>query len=188
MTAPAPSPPPTPPGKPRRRYLRWAFDIALILAVLFAFNAWRTRDVPPGPLPDFHAHLSTGAAISLNAWRERHSDRPALIYFWADWCPVCTAVEPGINRIARDWPVLGVAMQSGTIDEVAALRAERNVPWETMVDTQGRLSSQLGVRGVPTFIIVDASGATRFVRTGYVTSLGLRARLWWAASVSASSD
>jgi thioredoxin-related protein len=45
-------------------------------------------------------------------------------------------------------------------------------------DPDGALAAAWGVRGVPTFFVVDSQGMIRFREVGYTTGLGLRWRLW----------
>ena len=176
---------PAPPRKPRRRYLRWAIDIAIVLAVIYAVGAWQTRDIPTSTLPDFHAATVDGNTSSLEQWRSQHPDSAVAVYFWAEWCGICGAMEGNIDRLAQNWPVLSVAMQSGAPEAVATQMEDKGVDWHTLVDEHGQLASHLGVHGVPTVIIVDAKGNTRFTEMGYTTTAGLLARIWWANNVSA---
>lgn len=166
-------------GKPPR-WRRWAVEIAIFVAIFFVIQAWLARDVPAGPAPDFAAVGADGSALSLAAWRAAHPGRAVGVYFWADWCPICTAQEGSIDGIAADHPVLTVAMQSGDAAAVAKVQAERGLDWTTAIDADGRIAEAYGLRGVPAFVVVDAAGDIRSVALGYSTAWGLRARLWWA--------
>ncbi|HRP25727.1 redoxin family protein [Thauera sp.] len=166
-------------GKPPR-WRRWAVEIVIFVAIFLAIQAWLARDVPAGPAPDFAAVGADGSALSLAAWRAAHPGRAVGVYFWADWCPICTAQEGSIDGIAADHPVLTVAMQSGDAAAVAKVQAERGLDWHTAIDADGRIAQAYGLRGVPAFVVVDAAGDIRSVALGYSTAWGLRARLWWA--------
>jgi len=174
-----PNPPHHPPAR-RRRWLRWTVDICLILAVVLAVQAWRTRDVPDGPVPNFHLLMLDGHYVTLDEWRARHPDSAVALYFWADWCPICRTVEGSIDALSRDWPVLTVAMQSGNPPTVRKHLKQRGLAWDTAVDEHGRIAADLGIRGVPTMLIIDRDGRTRFAEVGFSTETGLRLRLWWA--------
>lgn len=56
---------------------------------------------------------------------------------------------------------------------------ERQKRWLRWRDPSGQISGQFGVQGVPTSMILDASGIIRFIEVGYTTEVGLRLRLWW---------
>jgi peroxiredoxin len=168
-------PPPKPP-----RWRRWAVEIAIFVAVFFAIQAWMARDVPAGPAPDFTTVAADGRALSLAEWRAAHPGEAVGVYFWADWCPICTAQQGTIDAVQSDYPVLTVAMQSGDAAAVAAVLAERGLDWTTAIDADGGIAQAYGLRGVPAFVVVDPAGEIRSVSLGYTTGWGLRARLWWA--------
>lgn len=159
---------------------RWAVEIAVFVALFFAIQAWMSRDVPAGPAPDFATVGADGRPLSLAAWRALHPGKAVGVYFWADWCPVCTAQQGTIDAVLADHPVLTVAMQSGDAAAVQKVLAERRLGWSTAIDSDGRIAQRYGLRGVPAFVIVDPAGTIRSVSLGYTTGWGLRARLWWA--------
>lgn len=164
------------------RWRRWAVEIGIFVAVFFAIQAWMARDVPRGAAPDFATVAADGRALGLAGWRAAHPGKAVGVYFWADWCPICTAQEGTIDGVQADHPVLTVAMRSGDAAAVARVLAERGLAWTTAVDADGRIAQAYGLRGVPAFVVVDPSGAIRSVALGYATGWGLRARLWWADS------
>ena len=162
------------------RWRRWAVEIGIFVAVFFAIQAWMARDVPAGPAPDFATVAADGRALSLAEWRSAHLGQAVGVYFWADWCPICTAQQGTIDGVQSDYPVLTVAMQSGGAAAVKSVLAERGLDWTTAIDADGRIAQSYGLRGVPAFVIVDPAGQIRSVSLGYTTGWGLRARLWWA--------
>jgi thiol-disulfide isomerase/thioredoxin len=169
------------PFSPRsRKLLRWFAEAAFLVAVFLAVQAWQKRDVAFGPAPTFDARLTDGTETSLAAWRAAHPGRPVALHFWADWCPICKTVESGVDAVAKDWPVLTVAMQSGPAARVAGYLRDQGLNWPTVVDEQGAVATAYGLRGVPAFVVIDRDGAIRFVELGYTSELGMRLRLWWA--------
>lgn len=167
--------------RPRRRWLRWTIDIAIVIAIVFAVQAWRTRDVPDQPVTDFVFLTQHGEVSSFAEWRRVQPEGAVAIYFWADWCPICRTIEGTLDSIAEDWPLLSVAMQSGPPEAVAKVLTERGLDWDTAVDPDGRLSSAFGIRGVPTVLIIDRNNRIRFAEVGLSSGPGLRLRLWWAS-------
>jgi thioredoxin 1 len=71
-------------------------------------------------------------------WKYEGS-KPAIIDFYADWCPPCRQLSPLVEEIAREY--------SGKIDVYK-------------VDTQkeGTLAQNLGITGLPTLIFIPAKG------------------------------
>jgi thiol-disulfide isomerase/thioredoxin len=167
--------------RPRRpRWRRWALEAAIFLAVFLAFQAWQLRDAARGPAPDIAGQHLDGTPFDLAGWRAQHAGRPVLLYFWAEWCPVCKTTAGTVSAIAGDWPVTTIAMQSGGAAEVAAHMAARGYTWPTLADAQGEITKRFGFAGVPAFAVIDPRGEIRFVAMGWTSELGLRLRLWWA--------
>ena len=168
------------PARKPPRWRRWAIEIGIFVAVFFAIQAGMARDVPAGAAPDFATVGADGRALSLAEWRAAHPGEAVGVYFWADWCPICTAQQGTIDGVQADYPVLTVAMQSGDAAAVAGVLVERGLDWTTAIDADGRIAQAYGLRGVPAFVIVGPAGEIRSVSLGYTTGWGLRARLWWA--------
>lgn len=171
---------PQSPTRPARRWPRWLLEAGLFLAALLAIQAWQQRDVAKGPAPAILGTLADGQAFDLAAWRAGHPGRPVALHFWAEWCPICTAEEGSVTSVMADWPVLSVAMQSGTADQVAGHLKARGLAWPALVDADGRIAAAYGLKGVPAFIVIDGGGTIRSVSTGYTSEMGMRLRLWWA--------
>jgi thiol-disulfide isomerase/thioredoxin len=163
-----------------RRGRRWWIDIAIVAVAFFAVHAFVTRDVVRGPLPPLQGVLADGSAVDVAQWQAAHGGGAFLLYVWASWCPICKTVEGSIDSVARDAPVLTVAMQSGDGAQVGRFLAGRGFRWPTLVDDDARLSRELGVGAVPTLIFVGRSGEVRAVTQGYTSEIGIRLRLWWA--------
>lgn len=167
-------------GRPlgRRRW-RWAVEVALAIAVFAGLQAWLTRDVVRGPVPRLDAPMVNALAQDAEGWRATHGGDGFVLYVWATWCAICRTIEGNVDAVAREAPVLTLAMQSGTPQAVATALEGRGLRWPTLVDASGDLSRRLGVDAVPTLIFVDRHGVVRSVTQGYTTEFGIRARLWW---------
>ena len=164
----------------RNRWQRWLVEAAFFLSILLGVHLWQTRDVPRGVAPPFQGTLADGGDISLERWRAQHPSHPVLLYFWADWCPICKTVAGSVDALGYDWPVLSIAMQSGPAQQVAQTLVEHQRHWPTVVDERGQITARYGLKGVPAFVILDTAGNIRFVETGYTSELGLRLRMEWA--------
>jgi len=168
----------------RHRWRSHLLTVAMLLAVVLGVQAWQTRDVPGGAAPDFGFTLlqadGSRTTTTLAQWRERHPGQPVALHVWAEWCPICKAEEHSVSRLARDWPVLTVAMQSGSEDAVARVLATRQLRWDTAIDPRGQIAGALGFKAVPAFVVVDAKGHLRTPTAGYTSEIGMRLRLWWA--------
>jgi len=170
-----------PPNKPRPRWQRWAVEALIFLALFVALQLWQARDTPRGAAPPFAGQRLDGQAFDLANWRAERPGDAHLLYFWADWCPVCKTTAGNVTAIAADWPVISIASQSGPAATVGNAMAERGYAWPTLADPPGDLLKRYGLPGVPAFIIIDPAGDIRFVSVGYTSEIGLRLRLWWAS-------
>ena len=170
--------PDLPPDKRRnwRRVARYALQLAVVLAIIAGVRLWQQRDIVSGPAPAHTGVLLDGRPVASTV----QAGRPLLVHFWASWCPICSAEQGSIESLAKTYPTLTVAMQSGSDVEVASHMRKEALTFPVLNDPEGRVSAQWGVRAVPTSFIVDAQGRIRFVEVGYTTGIGLRLRLWWA--------
>ena len=149
---------------------------ALILLVGgVAGNIWMTRNQASGPAP-----VLIGQALDGEIRRVDYAGlkRPLLVYFFADWCPICKVQNSAIESIAGDFPVIAVAMQSGDLANVSAYVESQQLDLDVLNDASGRLSRDFAVTGVPASFIIDRQGHIRSSTHGYTSQLSLRARLW----------
>lgn len=154
-----------------------AGQLLLILGVVAAVSWWRSAPLAHGDAPALNGQLLlTGESFDLAGLR----GQPALVHFWATWCPVCGLGNGTINAIAEDYPVITVAMQSGSPADIVGYMTNEGLSFPVIPDPHGELASRWGVRGVPTSFVVDGHGRIRFATVGYTTGIGLRGRLWTA--------
>ncbi len=160
-----------------RWWLRLAAEVLVFLVVVLTLEWFMTRHVARGPAPALMAVQTDGRSVDVRSLQ----GRPALVYFWATWCPVCTAQQSAIDGVLADTPALTVAMRSGGATEIQRYLGKDGLMWPVIDDADGAVSKRWGVSGVPAAFILDADGRIRFVTRGYTTGFGLRARLWLAA-------
>ena len=171
---------PLAPARPRRPWVHWLRDAAVVLVVFVGLQAWFTRDVVRGELPALPGTLLAPVGTDVAAWRGAVGADGFVLYVWATWCGVCRAIEGNVDALARDAPLLTVALQSGAAGQVQQQLNARGHRWTVLNDPDGAIARQLGVAAVPTFLFIDRHGRVRSVTQGYTTTLGLRARLAWA--------
>lgn len=169
------------PEKRRPRWRRWLFEALVFLAAFTAFQLWQVRDTPHGAAPQIAGQLIDGRPFDLAAWRGENPGRAQLLYFWAEWCPICKTTAGNVSKISADWPVTSIASQSGTPAQIAKVMRDHDYRGSTLPDPQGKILSQYGLRGVPAFVIINPAGDIRFVSVGFTSEIGLRLRLWWAS-------
>jgi cytochrome c biogenesis protein CcmG/thiol:disulfide interchange protein DsbE len=90
--------------------------------------------------------------------------RVALLYFWATWCPYCTAELPtAIEQLHRAYGRQGLAVVAINIAErraeVAAWVSDQRLTLPILLDADGRTTLAYRVMGTPTAVIVGRNGA-----------------------------
>jgi thiol-disulfide isomerase/thioredoxin len=152
------------------------FFLAAFALISWGINAWRAPELPETTLPLLRGKTLQGVPLS----RLHQEGAPFLIHFWGTWCPVCRQEASNIERIAKSFPLLTIAVRSGGDEELRRWMRERGLRYPVLNDPEGRLASRFGIGIYPTTLIYDGKGKLRFAETGYTTTLGLWLRLQWA--------
>ncbi len=155
-------------------------NIIIVLAVYQAVQFYHARNTPNGMAPPISGRLLDGQLFSLTAVKER----PMLVHFWATWCGVCRLEQDSIDRLAKDFPVIAVASQSGTTQELINTVAQRGITVPVLPDEHGRLARAFGVNVYPTTFVVGKNNEIYDVEVGYTTEFGFRFRLWMASLIN----
>jgi thiol-disulfide isomerase/thioredoxin len=161
---------------PRKK--RIAIELALVLVVLVAVGAWRTRDHARGALPEMTLAALDGRELSL---RNLAAGRPRVLAFFAPWCGVCKLTSQNLRWLAGAVGDRGVIAVASGWDDVAEVRryVAENAPGRTvLLDAGDRLARRLGVTAYPSFYFVSAGGEIIESTVGYTTTLGLLLRFW----------
>jgi len=156
------------------RFLLGWLPVAALVLIIQAFASRGVIDA--GRAPELRGEMVGGKSF---AGLESMS-KPAIVYFWASWCGICRAMQSTVMAVAKDAPIISVAMQSGDAPTVGQYMIRQQFDVPTLVDRDGILANAYGVRGVPAVFVIDESGNIRYAAMGYTSELGLRLRLWGA--------
>jgi peroxiredoxin len=92
--------------------------------------------------------------------------KPAVLWFWAPWCPVCLQQAPGVREAVAQHgdrvAVIGVAGldQAAAMPEFIRLAKVESIPH--LSDEPGTVWKRFGVTAQSTFVLLDAAGTVTF--------------------------
>lgn len=102
----------------------------------------------------FRLTLSDGQPVTVRG--------PAALFFFTSWCGYCKQVLPEVNRLtgvarSRGWRVYGVQVGEGP-SQVNGFIQQYNPSFPVLMDQNSQVAQRYGIRGYPTFVLVDANG------------------------------
>lgn len=114
------------------------------------------------------AWQAKGADGKLIRFDPQHLKRPAILLFWATWCPYCEALMPYVQKVydaaGRDHlDVYAIDIKEDG-DPVAALRERKQT--FTLVPNGDPIAAQYAVKGTPGLFLVDQHGQIVYRRVG----------------------
>jgi len=131
------------------------FRILVLLACLSAVPVWAAAPTRAT------AWQGKGADGQLIRFDPQHLRRPALLFFWATWCPYCEAMAPYLQKVydaaGRDkLDVYAIDIHDEDGHPAATLRQRHQT--FTLVRDGDAIADAYGVRGTPGLFLVDAGG------------------------------
>jgi thiol-disulfide isomerase/thioredoxin len=119
-------------------------------------DALRAGDEPQAPPFDL-PRLDGPGSISLQGL----AGHPAVLNFWASWCPPCADEAPDLNALSVRYGALGVRFVgvdfNDAVDEARAFARRHDVPYPLVHDTRG-VRQAFGVSAPPETYVLDGSG------------------------------
>jgi len=110
---------------------------------------------------------------------EQIAGKPAIVNFWAAWCPFCKEELPLFEKVAREHPeisVIGVNLQE-PLSTVKNYWKKDGYMFETLLDPKAELSQKFGVFTQPTTVFLNAAGDILFKKNGPLTEEELAERV-----------
>ena len=120
------------------------------------------------PAADFTLPDLNGNRVSLSQFR----GQPLVINFWATWCPPCRSETPRlIEAYQREHGgVAFIAISDETADVVGPFVKANAVPYVVLLDSGDRVSSDYGVRALPTTFFVNRDGEIKVRYVGEMSA------------------
>lgn len=146
-----------------------AVALALTMALVISDTEAQTSSAPPKefeqlnsrfpapktPFADEHA-----TSITIDAFK----GRIVILNFWATWCAPCIKEMPTLERLAARLPAEKFAVIAVSQDKGGASIAKPFLDrigvrsLQLYIDPNGRLSRDLGIRGLPTTVVIARDG------------------------------
>jgi cytochrome c biogenesis protein CcmG, thiol:disulfide interchange protein DsbE len=126
---------------------------ALVVAEVTTGHANSHRD----HAPELPGEVLSGEPVDLAALE----GKPAVINFWASWCPPCHQEAPAIERLSTSLPsgthLVGVDWNDS---RSGAREFIEHYGWTftNLRDTSGSVGDAYKIQGLPTTVIVDSKG------------------------------
>jgi len=103
--------------------------------------------------------LSTaGRSVGLDDFR----GKIVFLNFWTTWCPTCITEMPSMEKLHQKLLGKNFAMVTVNIQESASqvknFFEKYKLTFTALLDTTGEVSTDFGIRAIPTTFILDKSG------------------------------
>ena len=131
------------------------------------FKAMHILPVKEAPSQlDFTLPNLEGVPVRISDFR----GKVVFLNFWATWCGACVEEMPAMHRLAgilsdRPFEIVTISMKESA-QKVSAFFARQNLAFKTLLDSDGQLAEKLGIRAIPTTLIIDSSGILAGIAVG----------------------
>ena len=160
--------------RPRRLALTGVISAVAVVGAVVALadgtSPGRGRIEAEGAARDFD--LARVGAPEERVTLEDFAGQPLVVNFWASWCVPCRkempALQAAAERLAGRVRFVGINHQDGAT-AAAEFQRDVGVTYPSGHDPDGAVARDYGVLGLPTTVLVDASGRIVARRLGEVT-------------------
>lgn len=143
--------------------------IGMLICCLVTGAPAEPSDAPPAP----GASLAKMALPDLQGKLHRMKDVKAkrvVVVCWAYWCDTWKAALPQLLALSEEKDELNCEIWTVSVDGTctAEVRGQAaKIPFPLLLDTTGAWKKQLGLRRVPTVLILDESRTVTRIFEGY---------------------
>ena len=149
--------------------------VVTLVAVLLTGCAGSTRPADTAASPASSTNTVTPALVAADlSWTAATVDgkkfsgtsllgKPALLWFWAPWCPICQSQIPEVKRMVKQYGGRVTVVGVGGLDRTAAIRHADEVldGVVNLSDEQQTVWLDFGMADQANFVVLD--------RTGHIT-------------------
>jgi thiol-disulfide isomerase/thioredoxin len=162
-------------------------SVLTLTLLVWTAAAWAVEAGDPAPA--WVGRDVRGELVSFPALAEGN---PAVVVFWATWCPYCKAFMPYLEAIQRDYAADGVrivainSLERGVGDPVAYLEG-LGFPVVGILDGDA-IATAYDVQFIPGLMVVDGSGVVSYRRASTDLPPGRTLSEFWDAEVRDALD
>jgi peroxiredoxin len=123
------------------------------------------QKAPPFTLTDVQ-----GASFSSDTF----AGKPAVINFFATWCPPCRGEIPGFVEVyekykGQGFAMVGISVDTDTRDKLPAFVQDQKITYPVLLGGDGSTAKAYGgVSAIPTTFFVGKDGVIRNVHVGFM--------------------
>ncbi|MDN4594938.1 redoxin family protein [Polycladomyces subterraneus] len=105
----------------------------------------------------------------------KRNGKPALINFWATWCPPCREEMPVLQSMYKrygkhvDFFMVNLTTEETNVERVSQFLQQHKLTFPVLKDETGEVAETYSILAIPTTYIVDANGVIVWSKTGAVT-------------------
>jgi peroxiredoxin len=146
-------------------------SLLLLVAVLAVAGCGRSGTEQPsgGDAPTGAESLLAFTATTLDGKSfdgATLAGRPAVLWFWAPWCPICLQQAPGVrDAVAQHGDKVAMVGVAG-LDKTSAMpefvRLAKVEAMTHLADEAGAVWKRFGVTSQSVFVLLDADGQVTF--------------------------
>lgn len=138
--------------------------MAVLLSSVVAAAPAVAESLDEAPVaPDWALDDIDGASVRFH---QHAADRPAVLLFWATWCPYCRTLMPHLEAVRADYAEKGVRFYALNVwedgDPVAYMQ-EHGYGMQLMLAAD-LVAEDYGVQGTPGVYVTDREQRVRYVR------------------------
>jgi len=123
------------------------------------FRKMGALSIPPiAEAIDFTLKDLNGKPVRLSDFR----GKIVLLNFWATWCPDCRIEMPSMQKLHSrfkdtDFVLVSISIKESA-SEVQKFFKKHKLTFIGLLDSDGEVGSQMGIRAIPTTFILDRNG------------------------------
>lgn len=149
------------------------FIIVTLLANIVSY--YKSLSLNKNTLQLSQVKLLNNSTFTLN------KKQPILIHFWSTWCPICKIEASNIQKIAKDYQVITIAVDSGDDEKIKTYLKQNNLQFNVISDYDSTIAKKFNISVYPTTLIYDRNKNLVFSEVGYTSTFGLYLRMIWAS-------